>query len=88
MSRASVQQSPQVKRAPLIADVNDYLVQLEIERGSEAYPGCRALQQAYDEYLDAIHLAKHSGRHEDTITAGKLYLRYARARDEADAHGF
>jgi hypothetical protein len=85
MPRPSVQRSPQVRHAPFLADLTDSLVRMQIERGSEAHPGDPELQIAYDEYLDAIALANRSGRGEDMITAGKLYLRYAAARDAQES---
>jgi hypothetical protein len=50
----------------------------------EAHPGQPELQILWDEYSDAIELAQRSGGPQDWLTAGRLYLTYAKARDEQE----
>lgn len=87
MTRASKQSSPQVRHARLIKPLEaacDLLVQAQIERGSEAHPGNAELQIKYDEYLDAVELARRSGDRSDTLQAGRLYLAYVATRNEQE----
>lgn len=57
------------------------LAAIEIRRGAELHPGFPELQQHWDAYLDAVDLARRSGEAADKLTAARLYLTYAKARD-------
>lgn len=85
MSRFSAQRSPQIKPSiPPFARLSDELVRHEIERCSEAHAGCPELQIKWDEYLDAVDLAKRSGEPQDRLSAARLYLAYIKSRDELE----
>lgn len=90
MTRFSAQRSPNIRVASstAISRLADLLAQAELERGSERHPGCPALQDAWDTYLDAVALAAASGEDEDAIIAGRLYLAWKTKRDAQGAsHG-
>jgi len=85
MSRFALKHQPRFAAVvPPFARLSDELARAEIERGSEAHTGCPELQIKWDEYLDAVDLAKRSGEPEDRLTASRLYLAYAQARDEQE----
>ena len=69
---------------PPFTTLANELATAEAQRDSELHPGLPELQQHWDAYLDAVDLARRSGEPSDAITAARLYLTYAKARDEQE----